>query len=198
MTAVPDDLTPRLTPTAAGWAATALADPAALLSDHAHCERKAAATALSLIGASGADPDVVMRLARLAEQEAEHLRRVLEWMRRLDLALLPDRGNPYAKAVMAAARPGEVGERYLAAAMIEARSHERLDLLRDAVTADGDLAGLAPFLDELVACEAGHAHTYVSLAVRTIGAEATRTALRRWEAVEAAAIAAVPARSAVH
>lgn len=199
MTAVPDDLTPRLQPTGPHWAATALAAPAELLSDHAHCERKAAATALSLLGgAAGSDPDVAMRLARLAEQEAEHLRRVLEWMRRLGLPLHPDRGNPYAKTMMAAVRPHEPGDRFLAAAMIEARSHERLDLLRDAVAGEGDLARLVPLLDELAACEAGHAHTYIALAMRTIGTEATRVALRRWEAVESAAIAAVPARAAVH
>lgn len=196
--AVPDELTPRLTPTPAGWAATALADPAALFSDHAHCERKAAATALSLLGAGRGDVHVAMRLARLAEQEAEHLRRVLEWMQRLGLQLHPDHGNPYAKAIMAAVRQNEPADRYLAAALIEARSHERLDLLREAVAGEPDLAGLVPFLDELAACEAGHAHTYVSLAVALIGAAATEASLRRWEAVEASAIAAAPPRSAVH
>ena len=61
---------PRLVPTAPGWAAIALADPEALLSDHAHCEKKAAAVALSLLGTSVDDPDAVMRLARYKLPEA--------------------------------------------------------------------------------------------------------------------------------
>lgn len=192
------DLTPRLTPTAPGWAATALADPAALLSDHAHCERKAAATALSLVPSCAGDRELTMRLARLAEQETEHLRRVLEAMGRLGFDLLPDGANPYARALMAAVRRGEVADRLLAAAMIEARSHERLELLLAEVEHHPELAFLAPLLDELAACEAGHAHTYIRLALRRLGPAATAAELRRWESVEAGAIASVPRRSAVH
>lgn len=191
-------LSPRLVPTAPGWAAAALADPEALLSDHAHCEKKAAAVALSLLGASVDDPDAVMRLARLAEQETEHLRRVLEGMQRLGMSLRPDRPNPYARALRDAARPGHAEDRLLCAAMIEARSHERLELLQAAVAGDAELGFLAALFDELAACEAGHAHTYVVLAARRIGRDGTADELRRWEAVEAAAIADVPHRSAVH
>lgn len=192
------DLTPRLTPTAPGWAAKALADPAALLSDHAHCERKAAATALSLVPSCAGDRELTMRLARLAEQETEHLRRVLEAMGRLGFDLLPDHGNPYARALMAAVRGGEVADRLLAAAMIEARSHERLELLLAEVKHHPELAILAPLLAELAACESGHAHIYAGLAARRLGRDAAAVELRRWEAIEAEAIDAAPARSAVH
>ncbi|MBX7159780.1 MAG: tRNA-(ms[2]io[6]A)-hydroxylase [Acidimicrobiia bacterium] len=192
------DLSPRLAPTAEGWAEVALGDPEALLSDHAHCEKKAAAVALSLLGTMLDDPEAVMRLARLAEQETEHLRRVLEGMRRLGFSLQPDRPNTYARALRDAVRHGRPVDRLLCAAMIEARSHERLELLRGSVEVHDELGFLAPLFDELAACEAGHAHTYVVLATRRIGAAATARELRRWEAVEADAIAGVPHRCAVH
>jgi tRNA-(ms[2]io[6]A)-hydroxylase len=55
------------TPT--GWAEVALRDPAALLSDHAHCEKKAALTALTLSQALADLPRASVLLARLAEEE---------------------------------------------------------------------------------------------------------------------------------
>ena len=89
-----------LVPTPAGWAGTALDDVEGLLSDHAHCEKKAATTALNFLQHHGDDPVVALRLARLAEQEANHLRRVLEHMAALGLHLRPDTGNDYARALV--------------------------------------------------------------------------------------------------
>ncbi|NTW87436.1 MAG: tRNA-(ms[2]io[6]A)-hydroxylase, partial [Holophagaceae bacterium] len=63
--------------TPAGWAAVALADPAALLSDHAHCEKKAAINALNLSLGLADWPRASVLLARLAEDEMNHFRRVL-------------------------------------------------------------------------------------------------------------------------
>lgn len=188
---------PELLPTSPDWACHALANPEALLSDHAHCEKKAALTALSLLTACPHNLDLVQRLARLAEQETNHLRRVLEAIGELGYELQPDRGNPYAKALISGCRPGRIDDRLFAAAMIEARSHERLSLLCSAVHGDERLGFLSAFFQELEACERGHAATYLHLAASACE-EPFADLLACWLERETEAISSVRPRSAVH
>lgn len=114
------------------WAEAAWADPASLLSDHAHNEKKAALTALSLVHAFTGHPRIPLLLARLAEEELNHFRRVLEALADFGWTLRPDGGSAYAKGLLA--RVGQEGgegllDRLLVSALIEARSCERLFLL---------------------------------------------------------------------
>jgi tRNA-(ms[2]io[6]A)-hydroxylase len=176
----------------------ALRDPAALLSDHAHCEKKAALTALTLSQALADTPRASVLLARLAEQELNHYRRVLEALQGFGWALRPDAGNAYAQGLHKLAAKGLL-DRLLMAALIEARSCERLWLLEQAGTAHSEL-GTAPwlaFLVELERCEAGHALVYQSLAEERFGA-AAGPRLAWWLDREAEIIRALPWRSAVH
>jgi tRNA-(ms[2]io[6]A)-hydroxylase len=184
------------TPT--GWAEEAFRDPAALLSDHAHCEKKAALTALTLSQALADTPRASVLLARLAEEELNHYRRVLEALQGFGWALRPDGGNAYAQALHKQAAKGLL-DRLLMAALIEARSCERLWLLEQAGSAHAEL-GSAPwlaFLVELERCEAGHALAYGHLAEERFGAVAVRR-LDWWLDREAEIIQSLPWRSAVH
>ncbi len=185
-----------LAPTPPGWAEVALADLEALLSDHAHCEKKAAQQAMSLLHALADHDEVVVRLARLAEQEAEHLRRVIETIHSLGLHLRPDTTNAYAAAL--ARDANDTIDRLIVAALIEARSHERLELLTTALSARGDLAHLVPLFDELRACEAGHAHTYLQIAAIACDEQRVEARLPVWIEREAAAIRSAICRSAIH
>jgi tRNA-(ms[2]io[6]A)-hydroxylase len=184
--------------TPAAWALQALADPAALLSDHAHCEKKAALTALNLSQALADTPVASVLLARLAEEELNHHRRVLEALQAFGWPLQPDAGNAYAQALHRKAAKGLL-DRLLVAALIEARSCERLWLLGQAGATHPAL-GSEPwlsFLLELERCEAGHAHAYRSLAEERFGAEA-RVRLGWWLDQEAEVLQTLPWRSAVH
>lgn len=188
--------------TPAEWAAAALQDPEGLLSDHAHCEKKAAVTALNLSLTLTDNPRASVLLARLAEEELNHYRRVLELLQAGGWSLRPDAGNAYATALHAFSErsgPGKLLDRLLMAALIEARSCERLRLLKEGA---GGWAGGRPqaWLDlllELERCEAGHALAYRSLALERFG-PAALTRLDQWLEVEAEAIRACPWRSAVH
>ncbi len=184
--------------TPAAWALAALADPAALLSDHAHCEKKAALTALTLSQAFADLPRASVLLARLAEEELNHYRRVLEALQSFGWELRPDAGNAYAQALHKLAAKGLL-DRLLMAALIEARSCERLWLLEQAGSAHPEL-GSAPwvaFLVELERCEAGHALAYRGLAEERFGA-AVGPRLEWWLDREAEIIQSLPWRSAVH
>ena len=184
--------------TPAAWAVAALADPVALLSDHAHCEKKAALTALTLSQAFADTPRASVLLARLAEEELNHYRQVLEALQGFGWALQPDAGNAYTQALHKQAAKGLL-DRLLMAALIEARSCERLWLLEQAGRAHAQLgsASWLAFLLELERCEAGHALAYRSLAEERFGA-AARPRLEWWLDREAEIIQNLPWRSAVH
>ncbi len=184
--------------TPAAWAEAALADPEALLSDHAHCEKKAALSALTLAQSFGDQPRAAVLLARLAEEEMGHFRRVLEALQGFGWTLRPDGGNAYAQALHRLAGKGLL-DRLLIAALIEARSCERLWLLERAA-AGHPVLGAAPwlaFLLELERCEAGHALSYRGLAEERFGAQA-RERLDWWLDREAEVVRALPWRSVVN
>ncbi len=180
------------------WAEAAIADPAALLSDHAHCEKKAALNALNLSQSFADTPRASVLLARLAEDELNHFRRVLEALQGFGWVLRPDQGNPYAQALHKLASKGLL-DRLLIAALIEARSCERLWLLERAGTGHPDLGSALwlSFLLELERCEAGHALSYRSLAEERFGVLA-ESRLEWWLDREGEVILTLPWRSAVH
>jgi tRNA 2-(methylsulfanyl)-N6-isopentenyladenosine37 hydroxylase len=190
---------PRLvlrTPTAAGWLPCALANMDAVLVDHAHCEKKAAANALSLLQAY---PDVVglpAQMARLAREEAGHLARVLVWLERRGLSLGRDKGDPYAQGLQALLRKTQSErqlDRLLVAALIEARSAERLGLLAEGLP-EGELQA---FYRELAQSEDGHQRLFVRLAEGTHGLEAA-VRLDALLDAEAALLHRLPVRAAIH
>jgi len=180
------------------WAVAALQDPGALLSDHAHCEKKAALNALHLSLTFADAPRASVLLARLAEEELNHFRRVLEALQTFGWPLRPDGGNPYAQALHKHASKGLL-DRLLIAALIEARSCERLWLLEQAGASHPELGSGSwlGFLLELERCEAGHALGYRSLAFERFGREA-ESRMDWWLDREAEVISTVPWRSAVH
>jgi tRNA-(ms[2]io[6]A)-hydroxylase len=184
--------------TPSAWAEAALADPEALLSDHAHCEKKAALSALSLAQSFGGTHRASVILARLAAEEMTHFRGVLEALQGFGWTLRPDRGNAYAQALHRLAGKGLL-DRLLIAALIEARSCERLWLLERA-SAGHPVLGSAPwlaFLLELERCEAGHAQSYRSLAEERFGSQ-VQTRLDWWLDREAEVLQSLPWRSMVH
>ncbi len=116
--------------------------------------------------------------------------------------LRPDAGNAYATALHAFAErggPGKLLDRLLMAALIEARSCERLRLLEEGAAGwpGGRPQAWLDLLLELERCEAGHALAYRSLALERFG-PAALARLEQWLEVEVEAIRACPWRSAVH
>jgi tRNA-(ms[2]io[6]A)-hydroxylase len=183
-------------PTPPSWLPGALAALDAVLVDHAHCEKKAAANALSLLQAYPEVPGLPAQMARLAREEAAHLAKVLGWLERRGLSLGRDRGDPYAQGLQALLRPSARErqlDRFLVAALIEARSCERLGLLAAGLP-KGELQALYA---ELARSEAGHQRLFLRLAERTHGREAAvrlDTLLDR----EAALLLRLPVRAAIH
>ena len=184
-------------PTDGAWAAAALREADAVLVDHAHCELKAASNALSLVARHPGDPALAQALTDLAREEIEHFQRVMTVLAARGVPLGPPPVDAYAAALRRAAhvlprRPSVTGlvDRLLVAAVIEARSCERFQLLAEEArgpfaapapaSAFAPASALAPapgrggselhaLWQELLAAEARHYRTFVDLAVQAAG-----------------------------
>src|SRR5439155_4091693 len=83
------------------WFEVSRRDLGALLSDHLHCERKAAENALSLVRRYPGHGELVLRLSRLAHEETSHVVQVAAALADRGLPLRPDAPNRYARALLA-------------------------------------------------------------------------------------------------
>jgi tRNA-(ms[2]io[6]A)-hydroxylase len=191
-------------PTDPRWAEIAVADFRTTLADHAHCEMKAASNAISLATRWPATPRVARALTDVAEEELRHFRRVMELLEARGIELGRPETDAYAAELRRAAQAtaektphGSLADRLLVGALIEARSCERFRLLADALGARGD--ELAPFYEELFACEAGHYTTMVDLAIEVRGDEAhVRERLRTIARAEGEIAARLGVRPTIH
>jgi tRNA-(ms[2]io[6]A)-hydroxylase len=186
--------------TTEGWFARSTADLTALLSDHLHCERKAAENALALVRRYPHRGTSVDALARLAHEETSHVIQVAALLAERGLALRADTPNRYTRALLDEVRgvePARLLDALLVAALIEARSHERLGLLARGFAASGE-GELAGFYAALAGAEERHAETFLELARPLVPEPEYRARLDELAEREAAILAALPHASRVH
>ena len=179
------------------WVARALASLDEVLVDHAHCEKKAASTAVSLLFRYPDRHELARVLSELAREELAHFARVLAVIEARGLALAHQRPAPYAQRLMAAVRatePERLVDTLLCMALIEARSCERMQLLASACPAP-DVAAL---YRELLESEARHHATYVDLATAIAPDGGVARRLAELAAHEASVIAASPPLARLH
>lgn len=175
-------------PTRASWLPEALDHLPDVLVDHAHCEKKAASTAMGLLFRFPHHGALLRPLSALAREELEHFEQVLDVLDARGIRFQRQRPSPYAGRLHEAVRPGaEDGllDTLLCCALIEARSCERMKLLAGALP-DPELAA---FYRGLLACEARHHVTYVDLARGLFEEEAVWARLAELAAHEAAVLA---------
>ena len=159
-----------------------------ILIDHAHCEKKAAGTALNLMFAYIEHEELCREMTSIVNEELEHFHLVIDLLKRRAIPFRRQKPSNYGKQLHEAARklePGRAVDRLLIAGLIEACSCERFDLLRKHI-ADRELAG---FYDSLFESEARHHSTYVRLARHYADDGAVRDRLAELAAIEAEIIA---------
>jgi tRNA 2-(methylsulfanyl)-N6-isopentenyladenosine37 hydroxylase len=172
---------PLLHRTPDSWAEAVLEQPLALLSDHAYLEKKAASNALELLNRwpePSCPKNWVVTLSAVARDEASHLQAVIRLLDQRGGKLERLHRNPYANDLRRLVRKGtgshEILDRLLVAALIEARSCERFEVLARCCP---DLE-LAQFYRSLWSSEFGHYTVFLRLAEEVIPA---REVQRRWE-----------------
>jgi tRNA-(ms[2]io[6]A)-hydroxylase len=180
------------------WLGVALADLDRTLGDHAHCEKKAAASALKLVADHPERAEMVRALAKLAQEELQHFFAVLNELQRRGAPLPPDDGDPYARQLLALVRSGgaRLMDRLLVAALIEARSHERLALLGEAPGLQDPR--LAELYRRLAVAEAGHERLFVQLAEEVATPAEVARRLAELAEAEARIVAALPLEPRIH
>ncbi len=154
-------------PTPHTWIENALAHQDILLVDHAHCEKKAASTALSLMYRYVDNTELLNKMSRLAREELRHFEQVLAIMNRRGVTYCHLSPARYAAGLRKEVRtedPGRLVDVLIVGAIIEARSCERF-------------AALAPHLDDkladfytgLLKSESRHYQDYLKLAEKAAG-----------------------------
>ena len=134
-----------------------------VLIDHAHCEKKAAGTAMNLMFAYVDKPDLCCELSAIVKEELDHFELVLDLLKRREIAfrrLPPGNYGRELNELVRKQEPQKAVDRLLVAGLIEARSCERFDLLRQHL----EDRELSEFYGSLFESEARHHSTYVRLA----------------------------------
>lgn len=189
------------------WASQVLHDPIALLSDHAHLEKKAAANALDLIHrypqTRSHDDDAyrdrwVKTLSVIAREESEHLALVIRLLHERGGQLSKHHRNQYAADLRQHVRLGagsrDTIDRLMVSALIEVRSCERFGVLAD----NCDDPALAKLYSGLYASELGHYHIFIELARGLPGATEVESRWNEWLDIEANVIGAQAPTSSMH
>ena len=150
-------------PTSQAWIEQAIKNLDIILLDHSHCERKAASVAINFMFRYPSHTKLVKQLTTIAKEELEHFEQVNQWLERRGVPLAPLNAPPYGSGLKSQVRkkePQRLLDSLLVSCLIEARSHERLDLL----AAHCPEPELSNFYSSLVASEARHYGIYWVLA----------------------------------
>jgi tRNA 2-(methylsulfanyl)-N6-isopentenyladenosine37 hydroxylase len=145
------------------WLTQALSDLDAILLDHAQCEKKAAGTAMRYLFQYPNHQVLVEALTTLAREELQHFQMVNRHLDRRGVTwktLKPAPYGNYLKQEIHTQEPARLLDSMLVSCLIEARSHERLELLAKHCP-DPELQDFYAFLG---IAEERHKHLYLDLA----------------------------------
>lgn len=181
------------------WIDAVMADFPSFLQDHADCERKASAMAMSLIAKYPDRDFIIPDMIETALEELEHFQQVYEVMKQKNVPL-PSRMEPdlYIHQLMEEAKGGSADSRFLIrlllGSVIECRGCERFKLVADNI----DDPVLKKFYKELWVSEAKHGNIYVKLALNYFDEDVVYDKLEDLMQKEAKILAGLKVRSALH
>ena len=158
-----------------------------ILIDHAHCEKKAAGTAMNLLFAYVENHELTRAMTDIVREDLEHFHLVVDLLERRGIPFRKLAPSSYGRRLNDLVRkeePARAVDRLLVAGLIEARSCERFSLLRDYV-ADEELRA---FYGSLFESEARHHSTYVRLAHDYATEQIVKARLAELSAAETAII----------
>jgi tRNA-(ms[2]io[6]A)-hydroxylase len=180
------------------WINAVMADFPSFLRDHADCERKASATAMSFVAKYPNRLEIIPELIEIGIEELEHFQQVYDLMRKSGIQLSHViHEDLYIKGLMKLCHSG-IEERFLdrllIASIVETRGAERFKIVSDAQEDES----LFRFYKMLWISEAKHGHVYVKMALNYFDEEKVYDRLAWWVDKEAGMIQSIPIRSALH
>ena len=182
-----------------GWVDVILAHFDEFLCDHANCERKASALAMSLVVKYPDREKVIPTLIALAQEELAHFRLVYELMEARGLRITKDTPDPYVAHLMPLLRHGHDErflDRLLVASIIECRGAERFRMVSEALQISDP--ALARFYKQLWGSEAKHGNQFVEMSLSYFEPEIVYARLHDLVQREAEIIGSLQWRPALH
>lgn len=179
------------------WITTVLGDFDRFLIDHALCERKASALAMSLVAHYPNKPELVISMVALAIEELEHFQQVYSLIIDRNLILSGDEKDEYVNRLRSLIRkPSDEYflDRLLIAGIIEGRGTERFEIVAGAVTDPR----LKEFYMEFWRAEARHHGLFLRLARKYFSEPLVEDRLNFLLDQEARIVESLPLRAAVH
>jgi len=180
------------------WIETVLNDFDSFLQDHANCERKASAMAMSFVAKFPDRLEIIPELIETAIEELEHFRSVYALMQQRGIQLPAEMGQDlYIKALVDRCRSGKLDrflDRLLLASIIECRGAERFKLIADNLS----IPELKNFYKNLWTSEAKHGNIFVKMALNYFPEAEVYKRLEELNVEEGAIIQKLPLKAALH
>lgn len=180
------------------WTQKILANFDMFLLDHASCERKAAALAMSFIAKFPDRKCLIEPMVSLAREELEHFAQVYRLLVKRNIAHNhPDEKDDYVNAILQRLRHGREErflDRLLTSGLIEARGYERFAILAQAL----EEPELKTFYHDLSRRELGHFRIFFNIAEIYFSKEEVAEATARIAQYEYEAMMGTPLSSRLH
>ncbi|MBV6644618.1 MAG: tRNA-(ms[2]io[6]A)-hydroxylase [Cyclobacteriaceae bacterium] len=180
------------------WVDCVMGDFDSFLQDHANCERKASAMAMSFVAKYPDRVEIIPELIDTAIEEMEHFKQVYEIMQSRNI-LLPQEIEPdlYIKQLLDGCHSGRLErfrDRLLMASLVETRGAERFRLVYESLKDPQ----LKDFYHQLWASEARHGETFVKMALNYFDEGSVYFRLQEMTEREAEIIDSLPIKPALH
>jgi tRNA-(ms[2]io[6]A)-hydroxylase len=180
------------------WIQAVINDFDAFLQDHADCERKASAMAMSFVAKYPNRVEIIPELIETGIEELEHFRDVYDIMKRRGLELNHEIGkDPYVSALLKHCRDGREErfmDRLLLASLVETRGAERFRLVYENI----EDKELKDFYHRLFASEARHGEIFVRMALNYFDETPVYQRLEEMKELEADVLQQLPIKAALH
>lgn len=180
------------------WVDAVINDFDAFLQDHADCERKASATAMSFVAKYPNRLEIIPELIEIGIEELEHFKLVYDIMKAHNISLAHViKEDPYIKGLIKQCHDGRderFMDRLLVASVAETRGAERFHLVANAM----EDPEMKKFYKMLWTSEAKHGNVYVKMALNYFPEDKVYDRLKWWVDIEAAIVEGLEIRPALH
>lgn len=187
-----------IVPSKREWVDAVLNNFDEFLQDHADCERKASAMAMSLVAKYPNRVEIIPELIETGVEELEHFQQVYAIMEKRGIQLAHQiKEDPYVKQLVKKCHSGREErfmDRLLIASVVETRGAERFKLIAEAL----ENVELREFYKMLWISEAKHGHIFVKMALNYFDENQVYDRLKWWIDQEAIAIESLEIRAALH
>lgn len=180
------------------WIDAVMSDFDSFLQDHANCERKASAMAMSLVAKYPNRVEIIPELIEIGIEELDHFKDVYSIMEKRGLQLPHEIGrDEYVKQLLDGCRSGREErfmDRLLLASLVETRGAERFQKVYEHL----EDPELREFYHQLWASEARHGEVFIRMALNYFDESSVYTRLGEMTVHEAEVLTELPIKPALH